>query len=690
MSIVPFIQQKEACKAILTALAKTMRALVVMATGLGKTIAVALAIRKLGKFPGIVLVHDNGILENDMKEFRKVFGNKLKFGVYNGLKKDVEGADIVFATFQTMQKNLQRFKRTQFKWMVVDEGHHSHAQTFREVINYFWCLKVAMTATPDRMDMQDIRELFGSEVYNLPLEEAIARGLLPPIEYHLMMDRYFDEVALAHLVRKALEKRKRVGIKELNSCIFIRARDRKIASKIRKYGKRSVIFCKSIYHAENMRKVVPNSVTYHSGNSHEKNRSAIECFESGSASHIIAVNAFNEGHHIPDTDLVVFNRATESETIFYQQLGRGLHPGQRKLIVLDFVGSVERIMEVKNLADRIAEFHEKHTTKRQRSREGYAKDRFHLSGKGFKFTFADRIVKVIDVVTRLKTKFYSTWQEASEAAVVLKAKSRLEYKRLYKKDPRLPSNPEHFYADFPGYIVFLSIARFYSSWEEASRAAIKLGITTKENYGKFYQHDKFLPSSPRHTYPKFPGWKVFLGGKKEVKFYTYKQAVARVKRLKAVSFGDYTKKRLVDERLPADPPSSYPKSWTSWFDFLSKKRPAKLYSTWQQAGKAAQALGIKTKVDYVEKCERDKRLPRDPGTKFDNFPGWPKFLGRKTLILKKNPYPTWQAAAAAAKKMGVTTHKEYAAACKRNRKLYTDPLRVYPSCPDWKTFLGKN
>ena len=66
---------------------------------------------------------------------------------------------------------------------------------------------------------------------------------------------------------------------------------------------------------------------------------------------------FNEGVDVPDTRLVVFLRATGSRTIFEQQLGRGMrkHPGKDVLSVLDFVGNIERLSQIKELVDAITE-----------------------------------------------------------------------------------------------------------------------------------------------------------------------------------------------------------------------------------------------------------------------------------------------------------------------------------------------
>lgn len=607
MQIVPRPYQLESRNKAVPALKKTGKALIVLATGLGKTIASALIAQALDKLPGIFLVHNNDILERAIGEFQKVFnGANIRYALYNGHSKDIAGADIVFASFQTMGRNLKRFKRNQFKWMIVDEGHHAHAETYREVIEHFDCAKLGVTATPDRSDMQDIREIFGNEVINVSLEEAIGRGWLPRIEYHIVTDDGLDEKKLKQLAKEVMEDGERISLEEINRRVFIRARDEKIASIIEGYTEKTVIFCRNVRHAENFRKVVAHAETYHSDNTRDQNRQTLSDLRNGFTRRVIAVNSFNEGIDVPDIGLAVFNRATDSETIFRQQLGRGLRPGKEKLIVLDFVGNAERIQRLKQMTERIIEFHEKFTSPEERSREGYAKDVFHITGKGFEFTFSDTIVDIMKLIDRVNVEFYPTWREASRIAQGLGIGSRSAYKQNYKADRKLYANPEQMYGDFPGYAKFLGTnnrnhidrkKEFYSTWQKASRAAKKLGVEGWKDYIRKYRKDPHLPSMPVSYYEDFPGWEVFCG------------------------------------RPPVK----------------SRKR---FYPTWKKAGKSAIKLGVTTCKDYQRKRRKDPMLPSMPDYFYSDFPGWPKFLNKEF-------YPSWKEASEAAIRLGITSSHNY-------------------------------
>jgi superfamily II DNA or RNA helicase len=676
--------QTIAINSAVKALQKFGKALVVLATALGKTLVSALVVKKIGG-KGIFLVHNNDILEDAMKEYRKVFPNAV-LGLYNGYTKDITGADIVFASFQTMTKNLRRFKRNQFAWMVVDESHHSSADTYRKVIEKFDCKKLGITATPDRIDLQDIRQFFGDEVVNIQLEEAIARGWLPRIEYHLISDESMDNEKLQEIAAEVgqLGKR-RLTVAEIDRRVFIRTRDEKISEIVAGYNEKAVVFCRNVKHTENFKKSLPSSQTYHSSNKREKNKKALESLRDGNIRRVLAVNAFNEGINVPDVGLIVFARATDSENIFRQQLGRGLRPGKEKLIVLDFVGNIERMRMIRNMTERIADLHEEFTSKRDRDGEGYRKDSLMLSGKGFEFTFTKQVVDLFDVLDRVSVDFYPTWQEASRATAQLGIKTCIHYKikKLYTQDPRLPSNPNTVYSDFPGWQVFLGGVKKnrYQTWQEASVVAIRLGLKSQDLYYAGYKQDDKLPATPHAFYQDFPGYVKFLTGKGKEFYKTWKEAAQAALTLEVKTRAEYVRSYKKDDKLPGYPETFY-SDFPGWDKFLGKKKKT-LYTTWQQAGWAAIKLKITGCISYRTKRLKDVKLPGNPDTFYSDFPGWRVFLGGKPL------YKCWQDASKAAKKLKIKTSMDYLQKRIQDGSLPSEPKKSYKDFPGWDKFLGK-
>jgi superfamily II DNA or RNA helicase len=622
--IKPRIYQTQAISLARRALRTEKRALVVLATALGKMLTSAWIWHGFRKGPGIFLVHTTAILDHAMKEYRKVYGARAKFVLFDSPEVDISGADIVFSTLQMMDNHKRRFGKKYFKWMTVDETHHAQAKTYRRVITYFDCPRLGITATPDRKDLLDIREIFGQEVINISLEEAIARNWLPPIEYHVVTDDGFDERALERITQEVMEKGERLSLQEINRRIFIRARDKKVARAIEGHKVPTIVFCRSIDHAEHFRPFLRRAETYHSDWHRDTNRAVLDRLRAGRTRRVLSVNAFNEGIDVPDVGMVVFYRSTESETIFRQQLGRGMRRGKEKLIVLDFVGNVERILMLRDMVDTIDKIRKK---KGGGGGGGTRKERLHVSGANFKFMFSDQVVDLIAVLERVNAEFYPTWQEAGAAAQVLGIVTQPQYVKGYKADPCLPSAPHQVYPDFPGYTVFLGRETqvLYPTWQKASTAAQALGLRRQPQYRKGYKADPRLPSAPERVYPDFPGYAVFLG-----------------------------------------------------VDF---------YPTWREAAAAALALGIEDKAQYQKGYKADPRLPSTPGSVYSNFPGYPVFLGKEARV---GFYPTWQKASRAARSLGFGSRLQYQKGYKTDLRLPSAPDSVYSGFPGWRVFLSKN
>lgn len=565
--------RQEAILAARDAIAKTDRALIVLASALGKTRTSAYVWHDFRKGPGVFLVHSNEILDHAIREYRVVYGDEAKLVLFTGNMEEIEGADVVFATLQMVYNHRKKFPHSRFTWMTVDESHHAQARTWRTVIHHFKCPRLGITATPDRLDMLDIREMFGNEVVNIRLEEAIARGWLPHVEYHVLTDYGLDEMALRNIMQEVTQEGRRLSLAQINRRIFIRARDEKVAEIINGYDLPTVIFCRSVAHANHFRKFLTSAEVYHSGQDAGKNSEVLARLRMGITKRVLAVDAFNEGIDVPDLGLVVFYRTTGSDRIFRQQLGRGLRPVKDTLVVLDFVANVERIATLKKMSDEIAAIHTQYTSQKKRVAEGFANDPLHVRGAMFDFTFSDFVVDIVELLRRVNVEFYPTWQEASEAAKKLEICDQRQYRERYRHDLRLPSNPFQSYQDFPGWYIFLGkeAPYRYQTWQEASEAAREIGITTVTQYQKNYKKDPLLPATPNKIYPGFPGWPAFFG---------------------------------------------------------RKKAPTR-YTTWQEASEATQKLGITGSVQYSKEYKKDPRLRSTPEHVYRNFPGWHTFLGKK-------------------------------------------------------------
>lgn len=346
--------QKECIQKVMQAVREgTKRSLIVMASGLGKTVTAASLVKQLtsGKRASKVLYlcHQNDILAQARTTFEAALnGDSRLYGYFHGEAKH-RNVRYLFASFQTMRSKLAEFRQNEFDYIIVDESHHSSADTYQPVVEYFKPkFLLGITATPNRTDMKNIRELFGEEVYSLPLERALAQGLLARVDYRLVTDEIVD--------LKKIENPYRLSVQELNKKIFVPKRDEEIAKILSNKivdisDPKTMIFCSSIKHAELLHRCIPDSMPVHSKLPLSEQNSRIQAFRNGIINTIITIDKFNEGIDIPEVNVVVFLRSTSSYTIFHQQLGRGLRKisGKENVLVLDFIANCERIAMVNDL-----------------------------------------------------------------------------------------------------------------------------------------------------------------------------------------------------------------------------------------------------------------------------------------------------------------------------------------------------
>ena len=141
------------------------KALLISATGTGKTYASAFAMRELGYKRVLFLVHRGQIAKQALESYKKVFNKSVSMGMVTGKHQDYN-ADYIFATIQTLSKEdvLEKYDRNAFDAIVIDEAHHSSANSYKKVMEYFTPkLWLGMTATPDKRD----DNLEGRNIYRM-------------------------------------------------------------------------------------------------------------------------------------------------------------------------------------------------------------------------------------------------------------------------------------------------------------------------------------------------------------------------------------------------------------------------------------------------------------------------------------------------------------------------------------------
>lgn len=330
------------------------KALLISATGTGKTYASAFAMRDLGFKRVLFLVHRNQIVKQAKKSFERVFGNTRTMGIVSGESRDFD-SDYIFATIQTMSKEdiYSQYDKSYFDAIVFDEAHHTSASSYKRIMDYFKPkFTLGMTATPDKRDDQfagkNIYELFNHQIaYEIRLQEALEEDLLCPFHYFGITDIAMHDSEATYT--------------NIDDFRYLTSDERvtRVMEQARYYGHsgnrvKGLIFCSRVEEAKELSKKF-NEHGWHtialSGANCEKEReNAIdrlvmdtEVNDKGESQldYILSVDVFSEGVDIVEINQVIMLRPTESPIVFIQQLGRGLRKAKEKefVVILDFIGN---------------------------------------------------------------------------------------------------------------------------------------------------------------------------------------------------------------------------------------------------------------------------------------------------------------------------------------------------------------
>lgn len=343
----------------------SIRNLVVAATGTGKTVISALDYKRFGELSGskpplLFVVHRKEILEQALACFRTVLRDQ-NFGelLVDGLEPDKW--QHVFASVQSLnsQKPWESLGAEHFRFVVVDEAHHGAASSYRDIFEILRPeILLGLTATPERMDGSSIRPDFDDRfAAEIRLPEALEEKLLCPFHYFGVTDS-------VDLAEERFWRNGRYSSSELESFFTgddIRAKQRLdvIVKALGRYTPelsdvRGVGFCAGVKHAKYMaahfNEVGITSNVILGETPREERAASLKAFREGEITFLFTVDVMSEGVDVPEINLVLFLRPTESLTVFLQQLGRGLRhaPGKDCLTVLDFVGQTHRKYRLDN------------------------------------------------------------------------------------------------------------------------------------------------------------------------------------------------------------------------------------------------------------------------------------------------------------------------------------------------------
>ena len=325
------------------------RALVAVATGMGKTWLAAFDIeqvgRQLGRRPRVlVIAHRAHMLAQAETAISQVLDASFSLGTttwYVGNQSRLDG-DLVIASIQKLMRpaGLDALSAEHFDYVMVDEVHHAHAPSYRRVLAR--CrgdFVLGLTATPERSDGVDVATIFDDNLaYQATIGDGIEEESLVPFHYIGLKDS-ID-------FRQIPWRNGRFEFEVLEDQVASSERMTRLWRAMQTHQtSRTLIFCCSRRHAlfvrDWLRAKGNSSAAVFSGSGGDSYSESLQQLREGNLQSLCVVDMFNEGLDIPAVDRVVMLRPTESKVLFLQQLGRGLRAseGKSRLIVIDFVGN---------------------------------------------------------------------------------------------------------------------------------------------------------------------------------------------------------------------------------------------------------------------------------------------------------------------------------------------------------------
>ena len=341
--------QLKEVEAVFNSFREGNNALIVAATGTGKTITLSEVTKRLvaDHKKVLILAHRSELLSQTQEKL-------LRFGVMSSLEKAQNTAtvydNVVVASIQSLAKpeRLNRFEPDHFDVIIVDECHHIMSDTYQRTIGYFSnALILGVTATPNRSDMKPLSKIFPEISFSYNTRDAIDDGYLVPINIKrcpIKIDLSDVRTSAGDYLASDLDKVLDPYIDKIGDALNENAA-----------GKKTLIFTPTVSIADKVANILKDKgFSAASVSSKSKNRDEIrEKFATGEI--MVAVNPliWTEGFDEPTVECIVNLRATKSRSLFQQILGRGLRlsPGKESLLYLDFLwNSAKKDKQVLNPA----------------------------------------------------------------------------------------------------------------------------------------------------------------------------------------------------------------------------------------------------------------------------------------------------------------------------------------------------
>ena len=377
--------------------------LLVMSTGLGKTVIAAEVLRRRKPGKALLVAHRTELIYQAKATFENLTGEPVT--VEKAERYARMDANIVVASVQTLISGMAgdgrmiAFYPGEFSLVIFDEAHHSVAASWMRVAQYFQqnsnCKLLGLTATPDRADENALGKVYNSVAMTYEIGDAIRDGWLVPLsaipirtvglDYSSIRTTAGDlngadlahvmevEAPLHQMAQGMMEAVCQAPQDSLKEILDLSDDDPEFHREMDAYLtehplRKTLVFCASVVHAEMFCEIVnrwiPGRAAWVCGKTPKDHRKKLfEDYKTGKYMFLFNVSVCTEGYDEPTIEVIVMARPTKSRALYSQMVGRGTRAlagvvdgpetpeerraaiaasGKKCLDIIDFVGVVGR------------------------------------------------------------------------------------------------------------------------------------------------------------------------------------------------------------------------------------------------------------------------------------------------------------------------------------------------------------
>lgn len=344
--------QEECVESVFNELQDNVSTLVVMATGLGKTVCFAEIAYRWPVGRVLLIAHREELIDQAVEKLSHHMDERPS--VEMGARKEsrqghgfLDKAKVLVTSVQTMSRpgRQQWFNPMDFGLLITDECHHSTSDSYRNVYEHFHqnpqLRHLGVTATPRRADGDALGDVFRSVAYEMDIREGIDEGYLVDVEQTLVVVEGLDfskcrttagDLNSKDLAAAMMGADSEVVSEDTDSLIQQERMLHAIVSPTiqESQGRPTIIFAVTKAHAERLCEIClrhPGVTAEFATDDTEKDARGeiVKRFRSGRTQILVNVGLFTEGFDAR-VDVVAIARPTKSEALYRQMIGRGTRP----------------------------------------------------------------------------------------------------------------------------------------------------------------------------------------------------------------------------------------------------------------------------------------------------------------------------------------------------------------------------